>query len=132
MNLKIGGKTYEMIMGIKAIDYLDHVYTFEVNGIKFGNGIKMLVTSLFNEDPVALYNCIKAGICTELQKPSNADIEKLLVEVSEKDEIGGLYLDFLNLLRTQPLTKATMKRFSSEEVKAEEKTMEKNEEKKTR
>lgn len=109
MELKIGGKKYQMIFGLDAIDTLDRIYKTTVNGVDFGVGVNMLITYLFDGNPTALRNAIKAGTSTEPQKPSNEDIEQYLTEVAEAGKLEALANDFLNLLRTQPFTKSKMK-----------------------
>lgn len=111
MELKIGGKKYQMIFGLDAIDTLDRIYKTTVNGVDFGVGVNMLITYLFDGNPTALRNAIKAGTSTEPQKPSNEDIEQYLTEVAEAGKLEALANDFLNLLRTQPFTKSKMKVF---------------------
>lgn len=120
MQLKIGEKEYPIILGFDAINYLDEVYFFEVNGLKLAQGVKIVVQYLMDENPVALYHMIKAGTSTESQKPSNADIEAFISELGEKNKLQKLFGEMIDELKKQPLTKHTAKSLVREAEKAEE------------
>lgn len=111
MNVKIGGREYELRFSLDAINYLDHVYTIDANGVKIGDGIQELTVYLNLRNPTALYHAIKAGTIREKQKPSNEEIETFLEEAGENGGLEKLADDFLSLLRRQPLTKAAVKAF---------------------
>ena len=118
MQLKIGEKEYAIILGFDAINYLDEVYYFEVNGIKLAQGVKIVMQYLMDENPVALYHMIKAGISTESQKPSNADIEAFISELGEKNKMQKMFGEMIEELKKQPLTKHTAKARVREAEKA--------------
>ncbi len=120
MQLKIGEKEYAIILGFDAINYLDEVYYFEVNGIKLAQGVKIVVQYLMDENPVALYHMIKAGTSTEPQKPSNAEIEAFISELGEKNKLQKMFGEMIEELKKQPLTKHTAKALVREAEKAEE------------
>lgn len=102
MDLTIGGKTYNLKLGLKALKFIDELYL--INGTNLGQGLQAITISITSESIGAIANLIKAGTITESQKPSDEDIELYIGTLTEK-EVDKLFKDFLNLLKTQPLTK---------------------------
>ena len=120
MQIKIGEKEYQIILGFDAINYLDEIYFFEVNGVKLAQGVKIVVQYLMDENPFAIKHMIKAGTATEPQKPSNAEIEAFISELGEKNKLQKLFGEMIEELKKQPLTKHTAKALVREAEKAEE------------
>ena len=120
MVIKIGEKEYPIILGFDAINYLDQVYYFEVNGVKLAQGVKIVMQYLMDENPIAIYHMIKAGTSTESQKPSNVDIEAYITELAEKNKLQKMFGEMIEELKKQPLTKHTAKQLVREAEKAEE------------
>lgn len=120
MVIKIGEREYPIILGFDAINYLDELYYFEVNGVKIAQGVKIVMQYLMDENPFAIYHMIKAGTSTESQKPSNADIEAYISELGEKNKLQKMFGEMIEELKKQPLTKHTAKALVREAEKAEE------------
>lgn len=109
MVLKINGKEYLVRFGFKAIDYLDHQYTIETQGIKIlGQGIQQAYTYLYSESVIALYHVIRAATITEKTQPSAEEIEAYAEELAVKNELSKLFEELIDELKKQPLTKGTV------------------------
>lgn len=108
--ITIDNKDYTLTYGFDFIRELDKRYSVSDGGVSFGFGVQHAVVDLQQGNPVILLDIIQAATITERQKPSVKGIEAYVVEVAEKDQLDTLFEDFLSALRTQPLTKATVKR----------------------
>lgn len=97
MNIKINGKEYPIYIGLDCISYLNGVYVVEQNGVKISQGINLVVTDLYLQDPLALFHLIKAGTITAKSQPSSAEIKAFIENEADYEE---LFPDFLDLLRT--------------------------------
>ena len=102
MELKIGGKDYNLKLGLKSLRFIDELYL--ISGTNLGQGLHAITIAITSESIGAIANLIKAGTITENQKPSDEDIEEFIGTLTE-EEVDKLFKDFLNLLKTQPLTK---------------------------
>lgn len=86
MELKIGGKEYELRFGIKFINELDNTYKQNMDGAEFGMGIEMLNAYLEMGRPTALYNAILAGTAHLKSKPSRNKVEEYLEELAMQED----------------------------------------------
>lgn len=119
MKLQLGNREYEMNMGLKALNYLDKVYTTNVGGVELGMGLWLLLADLSVGNVNSLAKFIRAATITEPQKPSDKDIEAYIGSLKGED-FGQAFDDFLDFLKTQPLTAETTKRYGGEIEKAKE------------
>lgn len=108
--ITIENKDYPLDYGFDFIRELDKRYSVSDGGVLFGFGVQHAVVDLQQGNPVILLDIIQAATITERQKPSVKGIEAYVIEVAEKDQLDTLFEDFLSALRTQPLTKVTVKR----------------------
>ena len=110
MEITIKNKKYELKFGFQAIHYLDKLHFVQLNGMEFGQGIRSSVIALMDENPVAIFETIKAGLITEKQKPSDEDLESYVADLAEKGQMDQLFQDLLRLYESQPLTKSLAKK----------------------
>lgn len=108
--ITIEGKDYTLTYGFEFIRELDKRYAVSDGGVSFGFGVQHAVVDLQQKNPVILLDIIQAATITERQKPSVKGIEAYVIAEAENDKLDSLFDDFLSELRTQPLTKATVKR----------------------
>ncbi|MEK4984699.1 MAG: tail assembly chaperone [Streptococcus thermophilus] len=108
--ITIEGKDYTLTYGFEFIRELDKRYAVSDGSVSFGFGVQHAVVDLQQKNPVILLDIIQAATITERQKPSVKGIEAYVIEEAENDRLDSLFDDFLSELRTQPLTKATVKR----------------------
>ena len=88
--ITIEKKDYTLTFGFDFIRELDKRYSISDGGVSFGFGVQHAVVDLQQKNPVILLDLIQAATITE--------------------RLDSLFDDFLSELRTQPLTKATVKR----------------------
>lgn len=114
MNLKIGGKDYQIHFGFDAINYLDTVYKISVEGyLDFGIGLNGIIVALQQKNLMGLLHFIKAGTSTEPQKPSNKDIEEFIGSLDDK-AFDGLFKEALEEIKKSPLTRVKAKEILKE------------------
>lgn len=125
MELKIGNRDYPIYLGIAAIDYLDNFddYRIEQNGMSFGFGVNMLYGNLEMGNVSSLVRFIKAGTCTEKQKPSNKAIEEFMAEL-DYEGLKALFEEAIDELKKQPMTRLSIARL--EEAQTEENSKKKD------
>lgn len=114
MNLVIGGKEYQLEFGLRFIRELDIVYPQTMNGVTFGLGVDSVISYLNMENPVAIYEVIKAGTAHLKSKPSNDDIEKFIVDYAEKGNLDKLFKDVMGALENSPFLKQKIKKVKEE------------------
>lgn len=121
MQLELGGKKYDIYMGIASLNYLDKVYTIkdQASGIEFGAGVEFLISSLNMGNMMAMVHFIKAGTETEKSKPSNKAIEDFIGSLSD-EELEELFSEAVEEIKKQPLTKHTVNKMEKR-IKGEEK-----------
>lgn len=114
MELKIGGKNYELSYGLSFINSLDNIYTQDMSGVQLGMGVEMLNTYLELGRPTALYNAIKAGTSHLNSQPANSDIERYLedVAVEDDDKYENLFDDIKKGMEQAPFLKRALKNMS--------------------
>lgn len=109
LTYEIEGKTIEVVFTLDAIDALDHIYTLEMKGIKFGVGIQYAYTGLEQASPIAIANvlqAVQAGKKTRIGKKALTDF---LIENDNVEEVANA---LIAELKKQPLTKTTVKRMT--------------------
>lgn len=106
MILNIGGKDYKLHFGIDFIREIDKRYTIDNEGVKFGAGLQFGTLHLINKSIVVLADIILSATHTLKSIPSIVDIEDFL---ANHEDLDGLFNDFLEQLRTSPLTMKTVK-----------------------
>lgn len=109
----------ELKYSIRAIDWLDTVYTVNANGLVFGLGVQMLYQNIQMNNIPALQNALKAGLL-HYKDISSADIEEYITRLAENDELEDLFNLITNTLGKSPLTKTTVKKLLQEIEKAQE------------
>lgn len=113
MIVTIGKKDYSLSFGFDFINELDKFHFAEINGIKYGMGLTMLLTGLADENPTALRDLIKAGLSTEPQKPTNKEVEEFIMELADQSEEGlnPVFESYLEEVKKQPLLKGKVQKF---------------------
>lgn len=86
MQVKIGDTTYTIRIGLAALNYLDKIYTLNIEGMEFGFSLNKIYVDIRLQNIMAIANFIKAGTITEAQKPSNVDIENFIGEMDLKGQ----------------------------------------------
>lgn len=112
MIINVGGREYEMRFGIAALDYLDKVYVTSAEGIEFSVGLSMFSSQVQMRNVTAMIHAIKAGTCTEPQRPSNKAIEEFIGSMDE-EEMELFFLEVTDELKKQPLTRIATKKVLS-------------------
>ena len=102
--LTINEREHELFFGIAFIRELDKKFCSNVNGMKFGAGVRSAVVYLLDGNPVILVDIIQAATITNRSKLSEKDIEKWL---EEQDDLDVVFDDFLTCFKTSKLTKKT-------------------------
>ena len=105
MQLKIGSKEYQIHIGLAALEYLNKVYTMDLEGVEVGFALNKLYIDINLKNVLAIANFIKAGTITEAQKPSNEDIENFIggMDIKKQDDF---FEEIKSFLGKSPLTKA--------------------------
>lgn len=111
MDLTINGKEYHLQFGLKFIRELDKTYTQKADGMEFGLGIETAIPYLKMENPVVLYELIKAGTSHLKSKPSNDDIENELLKFAEEGKLEKLFKDIEKAMEDSAFLKQKMKKF---------------------
>lgn len=104
MQVKIGDTTYTIRIGLAALDYLDKVYTLNIDGMEFGFSLNKIYVDIRLQNIMAIVNFIKAGTITEAQKPSNVDIESFIGEMDLKGQ-QDFFEEMVEELGKSPVTK---------------------------
>lgn len=122
MELTIGNKTYPIYLGVAAIDYLDRFddYRIEKDGISFGFGVNLLYGNLGMGSISSLVRFIKAGTCTENQKPSDEAIESFMAEL-DYEALESLFEEAIDELKKQPMTRLSIERLEASQEQAKKK-----------
>ncbi|QDI90210.1 hypothetical protein EPH95_02680 [Salicibibacter halophilus] len=122
MNIEINGKGYELNFGMKFIKEMDKRHFIENNGVRFGNGINMLVVKLDQQDPLIIQDIVEAGLHqVKKDKPSTDDIEQAIEDMAEEKGLNEMTNDFLNELKK--------KRLLADKIKNTEENIEKEKKK---
>lgn len=108
MILTINGKDYTLHFGMDFIDEVEkrEGMKMEAQGATMNmgtGGMAMLNAKLSNHHPVGLRTVIQAGTATERQKPSKADIDKFIEDLSDSDEYEYLFEEIIEELGKKPL-----------------------------
>lgn len=109
LTYEIEGKTIEVLFTLDAIDALDHVYTVDMKGIKFGAGIQFAFTALEQASPVAIANVLQAVQVGTKTRVGKKAIMNFLIENDNVEEVANALAEEL---KKQPLTKTTVKRMA--------------------
>lgn len=109
LTYEIEGKTIEVLFTLDAIDALDHIYTIDMNGIKFGAGIQFAFTGLEQASPVAIANVLQAVQVGTKTRVGKKAIMMFLIENDNVEEVANALAEEL---KKQPLTKTTVKRMA--------------------
>lgn len=105
MILRIKDKEYNVHFGIKFIRELDKKYFLEEKGAKFGAGLELKVTALYNCDTVALSEILYLGTCTEKSRPSMDEIDEY---IENCENLEGLFDEVLSELKKGNATRLKM------------------------
>lgn len=94
MELKIGGKVYQLYFGIAFIREIDRRYEVQLNDVGYGGGLSKLIPKVQIGDVVALFDTIEAATVTEHTPPTSAAVEEFLAQ-SEVDtmELGASFIE---------------------------------------
>lgn len=104
MQVKIGDTTYTIRIGLAALNYLDKIYTLNIEGMEFGFSLNKIYIDIRLQNIMAIVNFIKAGTITEAQKPSNVDIENFIGEMDLKGQ-QDFFKEMEEELGKSPVTK---------------------------
>ena len=104
MQVKIGDTTYTIRIGLAALNYLDKIYTINIEGMEFGFSLNKIYVDIRLQNIMAIVNFIKAGTITEAQKPSNVDIENFIGEMDLKGQ-QDFFKEMEEELGKSPVTK---------------------------
>lgn len=104
MQVKIGDTTYTIRIGLAALNYLDKIYTLNIEGMEFGFSLNKIYVDIRLQNIMAIVNFIKAGTITEAQKPSNVDIENFIGEMDLKGQ-QDFFEEMVEELGKSPVTK---------------------------
>lgn len=109
MELTISEKAIRLILGIKQLRALDKAFGIEVKGVKFGfgSGVSQVVQGAKNENPVVLFDFIKATSNVPL---GDTELENWLFE----QDIESLSKKVLDFLATSKATKTAYKKAQKE------------------
>lgn len=110
--IEIAGKTYDLHFGIDFIREMDKRYSIDAQGMSFGVGINQAVIYLVDYNPTILVDIILSATHTLKSIPSTADIEEYLE--SQGDDLEKVFDDFLESLKTAPMTKAKVNKLLAE------------------
>ena len=104
MQVKIGDTTYTIRIGLAALNYLDKIYTINIEGMEFGFSLNKIYVDIRLQNIMAIVNFIKAGTITEAQKPSNVDIENFIGKMDLKGQ-QDFFKEMEEELGKSPVTK---------------------------
>ena len=104
MQVKIGDTTYTIRIGLAALNYLDKIYTLNIEGMEFGFSLNKIYVDIKLQNIMAIVNFIKAGTITEAQKPSNVDIENFIGKMDLKGQ-QDFFKEMEEELGKSPVTK---------------------------
>jgi len=107
MELVIKDNTRELKYSIKAIDWLDSVYTYEASGVTFGMGVQLLYQNIIMKNVPGLFNALKAGFL-QYRDVTSKDIEEFIEKLAEEDKLDEVFDYVADILGKSPLTKATI------------------------
>lgn len=113
MQIKLGNRDYEVVIGLAALNYLDQIYPIQVNGFEIGLGLNKFYLDLKLKNITAIAKFIKAGTITEPQKPSNAEIEEFIGSMTEK-QLNDFFKEIDEELGKFPVTKVKWKELTRE------------------
>lgn len=113
--VKINGKEQDLRFTLQAIDYLDKVYTTDINGFSFGAGILTVSTYLETNNPVAIFHTLKAGLLhLKDRKPSDEVIEEQIEKWAINNQLDMYFKKLGKCLKNSPLTKGTLAKINNE------------------
>lgn len=104
MNITIDNKDYELKFGLKFIRELDKNHSQTEGGVTFGTGVQYAVGFLHEGNPIVLPEVIKAALAHTEVKPNDDAIDTW---VESQDDLEKVFTDFLEQLKTTPVTKRT-------------------------
>lgn len=104
MQVKIGDTTYTIRIGLAALNYLDKIYTLNIEGMEFGFSLNKIYVDIRLQNIMAIANFIKAGTITEAQKPSNVEIENFIGKMDLKGQ-QDFFKEMEEELGKSPVTK---------------------------
>lgn len=106
MNIKIGGKDFDLHFGLDFISALDSKYYVRESGFKLGQGMTYAVAQIEMGNPTILVDLVQAATITEKNRPKIEDIKKYI----EKENIEELMDNFLSSFEKTPTTKFMMRK----------------------
>ena len=108
MEFTIGKKTYPLYFGTGFVRELDRIRAVDMNGVKFGMGVAVLLPSLQTYDTAALADVIYAATVRTPSRPGTQAIEDAIDELNEK-QLEALFDEVRNEIKESNATKLAAK-----------------------